>query len=256
MPPEEDILKQVEEHIKEINYNPTWFLGFRTKHLEKQSELIGANVQKIRAFILAKERLRELKEDDERNRLVVQRNRQLEDHEFSRKVQEAITLLETEHLRRELIKTAYELGMNPVDYSEVQKQKALVDVEVDKSQKMTGVEVEKHRQMKEVDLDFYKQETAVKLQAALAYQQISVEQAKYLLTKLGQLKTELHDLYFSGLPIQLVEARAKDYQTVIQGWEKKLERLIQGDNGEDAGRGDQNPFRRGLAGPDLAEGEK
>lgn len=242
----EDIQKEIEEHLNEINYDPGWFLGLRAKRLGKQSAFVGAQVDKIRSFILAKQELQRLQRR-------IEEEDKLRELSFGTSVQQAITLIEAEKARRKLLLIATDLGMTLEDYSEVQKQKALVDVEVDKAQKMVDVEVDKHKKLKQVDFEYFQKELTEKLTAALAYEQIAVGKVHYLLNEIGKLKDALYQLYFSGKPIQLIEAKAKDYQVVIEGWEKQLERHLQGDNGEDAGRGDENPFRRGLTEPEMAD---
>ena len=146
--------------------------------------------------------------------------------------------------------------MTTEDYSEVQKQKALVDVGVDQARKMTKVETDKHEDMKEIDHKFFLKEIEARIKGALTLLQLPVAQARFILDELINAKAELHQLYFSGKPIQLIEAQAKDYTRFIEGMEVKLGRLLQADNGEDAGGGDTDTLRRGLLAPITGEDEK
>jgi hypothetical protein len=155
-----------------------------------------------------------------------------------------------------LIALASEKGLDLLNYGEVRKEELMTPVLMDRKRQETQIEIDKHRQTKEIDQEYLVKEINAKVEGALKYQLLSMEQSILILARLELLRDRLHQVRYSGQPIDLVLEKQKDYLLVIQGMEALLGRLLQADNGKNAGGGDQDTIIRGLTEPDNPEGEE
>ena len=244
-----DIDQRIADLREELNYNPWFFLKWRTEHVQKQVQFTQAQGAKITAWVDAQAQLTLLKERFDHNI-------QLEKKTFEANIEAAIAQVEAQKLNQKLLALASEMGVDLINLGLVRKEQLMNDILVERQVRESAIKVEEHRQLKEIDFQYLTEETQLKLKAALAYQQISLEQVRYFLDKILALVEERYQMQFSGKPITLIQDKVKYYNMVISGWEAKLGRLIQGDNGQNIRGSDQATERRGLPEPDVAEGQE
>jgi hypothetical protein len=175
----------------------------------------------------------------ERHPLTIERHHEMSDKGHDLWRQEHEVKKATTELQKKQVVEATAQGIDIPTLNEFKKLEKVHDLEIKKLEEAMRVEVDKIRQTKDLDFQYFQKETDARVDAALRLQLLSTTQAKHILMMLAVVKEELYKLYFSGKPVQLIEAQAKDYKRFIEGMEDKLGRLIQGDTGQDAGGSDQ-----------------
>lgn len=245
----EDIEDRISGLRDELTYNPWFFLNWRTEHIRQQTAYTDAQRGKIIAWVQMQQDLTLLKDRYEH---VIE----LEKKTFEAQVEAAIVLVEIQQLNQKLIDLASNLGIDLINYGLVRKEQLLDDLAAVRERRQSDLKVEEHRRMEETKDEFADREVVRQLKAAIAYQHLNFEHAKHLTNDLMKLEREKYDLFFSGKPIQWIEAQLKHLNVLINGIEAQCARLLQGDNQKDLQGGDENPVRRGFLESHMAEGQE
>lgn len=175
----------------------------------------------------------------ERHPLSIKRSHEMSDkgHELWQKKQQVEQA--TAELQRQQVLEATTQRIDVSTLNEFKKLEKVHDLEIKRLEEAMRVEVDKIRQTKDLDFQYFQKETDARVDAALRLQLLSTTQAQHILQMLVAVRAELYRLLTSRQPTELILAQAEDYKTFIKGMEDKLGRLIQGDTGQDAGRGDE-----------------
>lgn len=233
-----DLDAQVQEQMEGLNFNPIGLVKWRTERLHNQAEYILAQAGKVTTFLQAQANLQRTSER-------LEQQKELEDLTFDAQTNLLHLTIQQSRAQEKLVAAATQLGLDVPTLNQYRLNQLNVAVDVDK-----------HRQLKDIDDEMEERSVGRQLRAALAYQQGSIEQAEFLFNKVIAFVQKLHDLEYSGRPIDLIQSQRPYYQMVIDGLKVKLEGLLQGNNQEDTEGGNANPFGRQLSGPDLATSQE
>jgi hypothetical protein len=242
---EPDWRRQIDGEMEEINNTPILFHGIRLWWKERKVKYNIGELEAAKAFIAAKSTLMRLNHEVEQLQASIERETESSRRKFQLEMEMMIHASDAAKCQARLIEAATNLGMTVEDASEVNKQRALIDIDV-----------EKHQQLKEIDHVFLVKEINAKIEGALKHQLLSVQQSVFLLGQVNQLKDELYQLRYSGQPLSLIRDKEASFLKVIQGMEGMLGRLLQIDNGQDVERGDKDTILRGFIEPDNPNCEK
>jgi hypothetical protein len=244
-----DIEKWIAQAKGELNQNPWFFLGWRIRHNELQRQYTEQQAAKAVTWMRLQRELTLVKERFDHAH-------ELEAAQHEANIESVKALIAAQKLNKQLIGAASTLGIDLINYGLLRKEQLMNGILLERQWGEAEVKIEEHRQMKEIDHKYLIKELDERVKHALQLQLLSAEQGMIILTKLSFLKDELYQLRYSGKPIQLIIDKEKDYLVAIRGMEATLGRLLQADNGKDAGGGDKDTDSGGFAEPDNPDGEK